>query len=150
MVGSGCARFPPFDWTPGSWGLTADTCCERTSVPGQWADPPKAAKKTFLHGSLGMMTPVEFEQAHFGVLNREPQPVGERQSNWGPLSGEQFRPRRLSHCGGGRPTPIGVDRLGVRATAVVCFVLLPVAALAGTLAHGHSLSWRPPTWGREG
>lgn len=28
-----------------------------------------------LHGSLGMMTPVEFEQAHYAALNREPQPA---------------------------------------------------------------------------
>ncbi|GAB6985284.1 hypothetical protein JCM10369A_44750 [Nocardioides pyridinolyticus] len=28
-----------------------------------------------LHSSLGMMTPVEFEQAHYAALNREPQPV---------------------------------------------------------------------------
>lgn len=28
-----------------------------------------------LHGSLGMMTPVEFEDAHYATLNREPQPV---------------------------------------------------------------------------
>jgi putative transposase len=28
-----------------------------------------------LHSSLGMMTPVEFEQAHYATLNREPQPV---------------------------------------------------------------------------
>ena len=28
-----------------------------------------------LHGSLGMMTPVEFEQAHYADLNREPQTV---------------------------------------------------------------------------
>jgi putative transposase len=28
-----------------------------------------------LHGSLGMMTPVEFEQAHYATLNREPRPV---------------------------------------------------------------------------
>ncbi len=28
-----------------------------------------------LHGSLGMMTPVEFEQAHYAALNREPEPV---------------------------------------------------------------------------
>ena len=28
-----------------------------------------------LHGSLGMMTPVEFEQAHYAALNREPRPV---------------------------------------------------------------------------
>lgn len=28
-----------------------------------------------LHGSLGMMTPVEFEQAHYAALTREPQPV---------------------------------------------------------------------------
>jgi putative transposase len=28
-----------------------------------------------LHGSLGMMTPVEFEQAHYATLNREPQPA---------------------------------------------------------------------------
>ena len=28
-----------------------------------------------LHGTLGMMTPVEFEQAHYATLNREPQPV---------------------------------------------------------------------------
>ena len=28
-----------------------------------------------LHGSLGMMTPIEFEQAHYATLNREPQPA---------------------------------------------------------------------------
>ncbi len=28
-----------------------------------------------LHSSLGMMSPVEFEQAHYATLNREPQPV---------------------------------------------------------------------------
>ena len=28
-----------------------------------------------LHGTLGMMTPMEFEQAHYAALNREPQPV---------------------------------------------------------------------------
>ena len=28
-----------------------------------------------LHGSLGMMTPVEFEQDYYAALNREPQPV---------------------------------------------------------------------------
>lgn len=28
-----------------------------------------------LHGTLGMMTPVEFEQAHYATLNREPHPV---------------------------------------------------------------------------
>ena len=28
-----------------------------------------------LHGSLAMMPPVEFEQAHYAALNREPQPV---------------------------------------------------------------------------
>lgn len=28
-----------------------------------------------LHGTLGMMTPVEFEQAHYATLNREPQPA---------------------------------------------------------------------------
>ena len=28
-----------------------------------------------LHGTLGMLTPVEFEQAHYAALNREPQPV---------------------------------------------------------------------------
>lgn len=28
-----------------------------------------------LHGSLGMMTPVEFEAVHYAALNREPQPV---------------------------------------------------------------------------
>ncbi len=28
-----------------------------------------------LHGSLGYLTPVEFEQAHYATLNREPQPV---------------------------------------------------------------------------
>ena len=28
-----------------------------------------------LHSSLEMMTPVEFEQAHYATLNREPQPV---------------------------------------------------------------------------
>jgi putative transposase len=28
-----------------------------------------------LHGSLAMMTPVEFEQAHYATLNREPQPT---------------------------------------------------------------------------
>ena len=28
-----------------------------------------------LHSTLGMMTPMEFEQAHYAALNREPQPV---------------------------------------------------------------------------
>jgi transposase InsO family protein len=28
-----------------------------------------------LHGSLGMISPVEFETAHYVALNREPQPV---------------------------------------------------------------------------
>jgi len=28
-----------------------------------------------LHSSLGMMTPVEYEQAHYATLNREPQPA---------------------------------------------------------------------------
>jgi transposase InsO family protein len=28
-----------------------------------------------LHGSLAMMSPAEFEHAHYATLNREPQPV---------------------------------------------------------------------------
>jgi transposase InsO family protein len=28
-----------------------------------------------LHGSLGYLSPVEFEAAHYATLNREPQPV---------------------------------------------------------------------------
>ena len=28
-----------------------------------------------LHGTLGMMTPLEFEQAHYAALNRGPQPT---------------------------------------------------------------------------
>ena len=28
-----------------------------------------------LHSTLGMMTPVEFLQAHYVALNREPQPI---------------------------------------------------------------------------
>lgn len=28
-----------------------------------------------LHGSLGMISPVEFENAHYAALNREPQPA---------------------------------------------------------------------------
>jgi len=28
-----------------------------------------------LHGSLGMISPVEFETAYYATLNREPQPV---------------------------------------------------------------------------
>ena len=28
-----------------------------------------------LHGSLGMMTPVEYENTHYATLNREPQPA---------------------------------------------------------------------------
>lgn len=28
-----------------------------------------------LHSTLGMKTPVEFEQAHYATLNREPHPV---------------------------------------------------------------------------
>ena len=28
-----------------------------------------------LHSSLGMMAPVEYEQAHYATLNREPQPA---------------------------------------------------------------------------
>ena len=30
---------------------------------------------TRLHSTLGMMTPVEYEQAHYAALIREPQPV---------------------------------------------------------------------------
>jgi len=28
-----------------------------------------------LHGTLGMVTPVEYEQSHYATLNQEPQPV---------------------------------------------------------------------------
>ena len=28
-----------------------------------------------LHGTLGMISPTEFETAHYATLNREPQPV---------------------------------------------------------------------------
>ena len=30
---------------------------------------------TRLHSTLGMMTPVEYEQAHYAALIREPQPI---------------------------------------------------------------------------
>lgn len=36
-----------------------------------------------LHSMLGMMTPVEFDQAHYATLNREPQSVWERRRTWG-------------------------------------------------------------------
>lgn len=36
-----------------------------------------------LHGTLGMMTPVEFEQAHDATLNREPHPGEKRRRTWG-------------------------------------------------------------------
>ena len=37
-----------------------------------WVDWYNARR---LHSSLGMMSPVEYEQAHYAALNREPQPV---------------------------------------------------------------------------
>ncbi|PID96857.1 MAG: hypothetical protein CSA84_03615 [Actinomycetales bacterium] len=36
-----------------------------------------------LHSTLEMITPVEFEQAHYPTLNREPHPVQERRRTWG-------------------------------------------------------------------
>lgn len=36
-----------------------------------------------LDGTRGMMTPVEFEQAHYATLNREPHPVWGRRRTWG-------------------------------------------------------------------
>lgn len=38
------------------------------------------------HNSLGMMTPVEFEQAHYATPKQEPQPVLERRRTWGASS----------------------------------------------------------------
>lgn len=34
------------------------------------------------HGSLGMLTPIEFGTLHFKVLTREPQPAQSRQRTW--------------------------------------------------------------------
>jgi hypothetical protein len=34
-----------------------------------------AAAKARLHGSLGWLTPVEYEQDHYAALSREPQPA---------------------------------------------------------------------------
>jgi hypothetical protein len=36
-----------------------------------------------LHSSRGNVPPVEFEQAHYATLNREPRPAYERQKTWG-------------------------------------------------------------------
>ena len=48
-----------------------------------------------LHGTLGMMTLVEFQQAHYAALNREPQPVQERQKT----RGGSRCPRQAAVCG---------------------------------------------------
>ena len=67
-----------------------------------------------LHGSLDYLTPLEFEQAHYATLNREPQPVLERQRTWGasesseyPSSGGRSRDHRgagwRSRCRGSPP-----------------------------------------------
>ena len=36
-----------------------------------------------LHSTLGMTSPVEFEQARYATLNPQPQPVWERRRTWG-------------------------------------------------------------------
>jgi hypothetical protein len=36
-----------------------------------------------LHSTLGYVAPVEFEQAHYATLNREPQPASGRPKTWG-------------------------------------------------------------------
>lgn len=47
-----------------------------------------------LHSSLGYLGPVEYEQAHYATINRESQPVSERQRSRG-----ASRPRRAAAAG---------------------------------------------------
>ena len=36
-----------------------------------------------LHSSIGLVPPIEYEQAHYAALNPEVQPVRERHDSWG-------------------------------------------------------------------
>jgi len=42
-----------------------------------------------LHSTLGNVPPIEFEQAHYATLNREPHPAQERQRSWGASGGHR-------------------------------------------------------------
>ena len=66
-----------------------------------------------LHGSLGNVPPVEYEQAHYAALNREPQPVWDRRRTWGAsfLRPRASRPR--SAGASGEPLVIDDQALGV-------------------------------------
>jgi Integrase core domain len=62
-----------------------------------------------LHGSLGWLTPVEYEQDHYGALSREPQPAWGRQ-----------RTRDASPCATAADSNIGMGRTH----AGTCVILL--------------------------
>lgn len=54
----------------------------RAGICGAWSylsprptRPASPSPSSRNPSTLGMMTPVEFEQAHYATLNREPQPV---------------------------------------------------------------------------
>jgi putative transposase len=61
-------------WSP-SWVYVAfivDVYSQRILA---WHASTSKATDLVLHGSLGMISPTEFETAHYATLNREPQPV---------------------------------------------------------------------------
>src|SRR5699024_7848725 len=59
-----------------------------------------------LHGSLGMLTPVEFETLHYEALTQEPAPTKKRQRTWADSSaraGRRDRPARGRRSAGAVP-----------------------------------------------
>ena len=78
-----------------AWFCSYKTECIRTTVfyPGPYRTIAEVEYATAgwvdwynnrrLHSTLEMMTPVEYEQAHYAALTREPQPVWERRRTWG-------------------------------------------------------------------
>ena len=61
-------------WSP-SWVYVAfivDVYSQRILA---WHASTSKATDLVLHGSLGMISPTEFETAHYATLTREPQPI---------------------------------------------------------------------------